>query len=282
MPYGKPNRHCFTIIELLVVIAIIVILSSLMLPALREARATARSASCISNLRQLGVALALYQHVWGHYPSHQWKFDSTPGDGHNDGKIRKRWFQQLHEMLEIGTKVQQCPECPDWVVGRNNSYGYNYKYLGSTRTLRDGSFERFPVKEVLAPSQTIAFGDSSGTGTQPPYEPIPFDQDKSMLSFDVRRVRIGNHGYTLDPTYIPTRTAALYDGDLYADQTAPSFIAPRHGGKANLCMVDGHVESLTPEEVYADNRWWNGYGKEDPRDDHVAEKLPGLNARFGW
>ena len=65
-------RRGFTIIELPVVIAIIATLSSLLLPALREARATARSTSCISsNLRQLGVAMTPYQHVWGHFPVHQ-------------------------------------------------------------------------------------------------------------------------------------------------------------------------------------------------------------------
>jgi len=47
-------------------------------------------------------------------------------------------------------------------------------------------------------------------------------------------------------------------------------------------MVDGHVESFTPEEVYADNGLWNGYGREDPGDDHVADKLPGLDERYGW
>ena len=59
----------FTLVELLIVIAIIGILAGLLLPAIQQARESARRASCTSNLAQVGMALNGYQLAFRHYPA---------------------------------------------------------------------------------------------------------------------------------------------------------------------------------------------------------------------
>src|SRR2546421_1398068 len=60
----RMRRSGFTLIELLVVIAIIAILAAILFPVFAQARAKARQAGCLSNMKQLATGILMYAQDW--------------------------------------------------------------------------------------------------------------------------------------------------------------------------------------------------------------------------
>jgi prepilin-type N-terminal cleavage/methylation domain-containing protein/prepilin-type processing-associated H-X9-DG protein len=272
---SRGNKCGFTLIELVVVAVVIALVVSILMPALGSARAQARGIRCLAQCRELGQGMGHYHHEWGNFPAHQWRLP--------DGS-RLRWFNAMECYLG-GYDVPSCPSLPDWEVCRNNAYGYNYKYLGSTRDNalpgnRYRPYETFPVREVRCPSRTIAFADCDGTGRK-----LPWGPEKPALGADHDPRRLGNHGYTLDPTYIPVRSLGTYSGgalEPYAWHEHRTFMSDRHRGKASTVFADGHGEHVAPRDAYEDNGMWNGLGFDpasDPNspfyaaDEHVPYRV---------
>jgi prepilin-type N-terminal cleavage/methylation domain-containing protein/prepilin-type processing-associated H-X9-DG protein len=104
----RASRHGFTLIELLVVIAIIAVLIALLLPAVQSARAAARRASCVNNLKQLGVAMHNYNASIGTFPIGRQGINRPSGDpgypGDSSGTNHRRtWTLGLLSQVEQGT-----------------------------------------------------------------------------------------------------------------------------------------------------------------------------------
>ena len=129
----------FTLIELLVVIAIIGILAAIMFPVFARAREKARQVSCISNLKQLGLAALMYADSWDErFPPFYYETLSPEGEWHyqywyalEEGSYPDYTYNFDRGLLMpfIGTdKLLRCPSFHPThaIYGDGLGYGYNY------------------------------------------------------------------------------------------------------------------------------------------------------------
>ena len=91
----KKMKKSFTLIELLVVIAIIAILAAMLLPALSAARERARSANCISKLKQIGLANFMYAESYAGYVAMH-----NDGLGNSDHVGIAAWGSPIKKLIE--------------------------------------------------------------------------------------------------------------------------------------------------------------------------------------
>ena len=137
----------FTLIELLVVIAVIAVLAAMLFPVFARAREKARQTKCLSNLRQIGLALDMY------CADHD---DTYPLPSHI-APAPYFWEDALHPYLR-NEQVLRCPS-----VDRRADpfirwdYGWNRRLPG---LLLAGSLMR---DEIVNPSGTIIMADGGGT-----------------------------------------------------------------------------------------------------------------------
>ena len=263
----------FTLIKLLVVVSIIALLIAILLPSMSRARRQARGTVCLARCQQLCVGMTMYVAEYDVYPPHQVFLNTIDPD--TGSKKRVRWFNAMAALLNTDEKdthkVQSCPSVSDWRVGRNNSYGYNYKCIGSYRGNRCTDnpyypFERFPVKTLRCPTKTIAFADTDGTGWLHDHNnDYEGDNWKDPLG-------IGNHGYVLDPTFLPIWSDQTWSGppdapefESHAWHDWRTYLSERHLRRSSVIFCDGHGESISPRVACRDNAMWNGLGMDPMR-----------------
>lgn len=216
-PGPKPAARGITLVELLVVITIIVVLAAISTVGIARVRSAARGATCTSNLRQLGTAILSYAtDKNGQLPP----LEDRTGGGDS---LKGIWPQILanagylervinkNGKLSCNAGVWACPDC---TVVQTNYQGYGAAE-GTVMNVMKGSLPgsgSLLLAQIPNPERTWLVGDTA-------------DKPKDL--------KTGWYAIWGKPKQ-------------WANSHSP---APRHGGKVNVCMVDGHVESLTMKEL---------------------------------
>jgi prepilin-type N-terminal cleavage/methylation domain-containing protein/prepilin-type processing-associated H-X9-DG protein len=227
----QSNRRAFTLIELLVVIAIIAIMAAILFPVFAQAREKARQASCLSNSRQLGLALQMYTQDYDEVVPNQWWTHS----GCTEWDCTPAW--QLAPYTK-NTQVWVCPSkrrgAPDPSVTKFISYGFNAwtiaKPLASMQQPADTVF----LAECGANASLTHLGGSLGDGASDAAW-----LDSYWQSYSYPKVKVSVYSKSNQNTNHRFQTQA-----------------GKHLSTVNVVYADGHAKNTRPSRLI----WGNFYG----------------------
>jgi prepilin-type N-terminal cleavage/methylation domain-containing protein len=159
-------RRGFTLIELLVVVAILAVLASLLFPVFASARASARQAVCLSNQRQIGLALCMYTADWDdHYMQNGYFAHAVVMNPVTEQHFS--WADVIWPYTH-STQVFDCPGgLTKWKRFKRFPYTYTLNHVYTGYASLGGIFggsgtnERGPCStaEIQLPTRTVFIGD---------------------------------------------------------------------------------------------------------------------------
>jgi len=262
------RRTGFTLIELLVVIAVIAVLVGILVSVLSVARQQTKAAVCGSNIKQLALALTVYELENGTFPS---GFDDSakvePPGGYPGSSARDFqgwwWFHLLADILEESFNKETILWCPSrnvkdpYVLCGN--YGVNRAICMDRPNPEigklDGEFVGTPLglNQIRRPAETLLIADSgysliSWRGASDASGPL-FENPKRKGSFYVPGLWI-NKERLLEETISPGCEQDAIDG--------------RHPNKTvNVGFADGHLARVRTDDLFVE-KIGDSYSNQSP------------------
>ena len=225
----KTNVKGFTLIELLVVIAIIAILAAILFPVFARARENARKASCISNLKQIGLGIMQYTQDY----DERFPASRTPTTIGKNTNSPYPWQMVIQPYV----KSYQVFRCPSAVSSNKVYY--------SNPTGDDGD-DRIFVSYVC--NGTGDANNRNFWGGETPMNTTGIGGGASVGGASIARIKSAAQVILVGE--VTTRQDPEYWGE-----SDLSFL--NHLGMTNFLFADGHVKSMKPTATGNPVNMWN-------------------------
>jgi prepilin-type N-terminal cleavage/methylation domain-containing protein/prepilin-type processing-associated H-X9-DG protein len=223
-------RTGFTLVELLVVIAVIAVLAALLFPVFNSARRKAWQTTCISNERQIGMGLALYEQDFDQtYPNFRfWPLGSQSGVDLD----KNSWRSVIAPYLR-NPQIMVCPANPDHQTPSSDPR-YKISYAANVAlNPRD-----YPV---LPPPLNATGSGIFGKDLSPGVNAASVVRPAECISI----VEIVHTPTSLFVVDIATDYTNNHDFQVFSD-----CLFTAHSGLTNYLFADGHAKALKPTATY--------------------------------